>query len=79
MRRLPPSTLFVAEQDSDEFNEIKTNLKDFGAQDLRAVHNRRARHRKRLGRLNLDELNNFKVDRYVEIYSAAYKASQSAE
>lgn len=73
-----PSTLFVAEQDSDEFNEIKTNLKDFvrktcvqfiiGERDIENGWD-----------AYLDELNNFKVDRYVEIYSAAYKASQSAE
>ena len=72
------STLFVAEQDSDEFNEIKTNLKDFvrktcvqfiiGERDIENGWD-----------AYLDELNNFKVDRYVEIYSAAYKASQSAE
>ena len=73
-----PSTLFVAEQDSDEFNEIKTNLKDFvrktcvqfiiGERDIENGWD-----------AYLDELNNFKVDRYVEIYSAAYKASQGAE
>ena len=73
-----PSTLFVAEQDSDEFNEIKTNLKDFvrktcvqfiiGERDIENGWD-----------AYLDELNNFKVDRYVEIYSAAYKASQDAE
>lgn len=73
-----PATLFVAEQDSDEFNEIKTNLKDFvrktcvqfiiGERDIENGWD-----------AYLDELNNFKVDRYVEIYSAAYKASQTAE
>ena len=73
-----PSSLFVAEQDSDEFNEIKTNLKDFvrktcvqfiiGERDIENGWD-----------AYLDELNNFKVDRYVEIYSAAYKASQGAE
>ena len=68
----------MAEQDSDEFNEIKTNLKDFvrktcvqfiiGERDIENGWD-----------AYLDELNNFKVDRYVEIYSAAYKASQGAE
>ncbi|MBQ8954678.1 MAG: extracellular solute-binding protein [Clostridia bacterium] len=69
-----PATLFVAEEDSDEFNEIKTNLKDFvrktcvqfiiGERDIEAGWD-----------AYLSELNNFKVDRYVEIYSAAYKAA----
>lgn len=71
-----PSTLFVAEEDSDEFNEIKSNLKDFvrktcvqfiiGDRDIEDGWE-----------AYLDELNKFKVDRYVEIYSNAYKASQA--
>lgn len=68
-----PSTLFVAEEDSDEFNEIQTNLKDFvrktcvqfiiGERDVEAGWDE-----------YLAELERFKVDRYVEIYSAAYEA-----
>lgn len=71
-----PATLFVAEADSDEFNEIKTNLKDFvrktcvqfiiGERDIEDGWD-----------AYLSELNNFKVDRYVEIYSAAYKAAMA--
>ena len=69
-----PATLFVAEADSDEFNEIKTNLKDFVRKTCvqfiigeRDIENGWEDY--------LAELNNFKVDRYVEIYSAAYKAA----
>lgn len=71
-----PATLFVAEADSDEFNEIKTNLKDFvrktcvqfiiGERDIEEGWD-----------AYLGELANFKVDRYVEIYSAAYKAAMA--
>ena len=69
-----PATLFVAQEDSDEFNEIKTNLNDFvrktcvqfiiGERDVEEGWD-----------AYLDELQKFKVDRYVEIYSAAYKAA----
>ena len=69
-----PATLFVAEADSDEFNEIKTNLNDFvrktcvqfivGERDIENDWD-----------AYLNELNNFKVDRYVSIYSDAYKAA----
>ena len=69
-----PATLFVAEADSDEFNEIKTNLNDFvrktcvqfiiGERDVEEGWD-----------AYLSELQNFKVDRYVEIYSNAYKAT----
>lgn len=69
-----PATLFVAEEDSDEFNEIKTNLNDFvrktcvqfiiGERDVEEGWD-----------AYLAELQNFKVDRYVEIYSNAYKAT----
>ncbi len=69
-----PATLFVAEADSDEFNEIKTNLNDFvrktcvqfivGERDIENDWD-----------AYLNELGNFKVDRYVSIYSDAYKAA----
>ena len=69
-----PATLFVAEEDSDEFNEIKTNLNDFvrktcvqfiiGERDIEGGWD-----------AYLSELKNFKVDRYVEIYGNAYKAT----
>lgn len=69
-----PATLFVAEADSDEFNEIKTNLNDFvrktcvqfiiGERDIENGWD-----------VYLSELNNFKVNRYVEIYGNAYKAA----
>lgn len=72
-----PSTLFVDEASSDEFNEIKTNLKDFvrktcvqfiiGERDIETGWD-----------AYLTELANFKVDRYVEIYSNAYKAAMGA-
>ena len=74
-----PSTLFVAEADSDEFNEIQTNLNDFVRKTCvqfiigeRDIENGWEAY--------LDELNSYKVDRYVEIYSEAYKtASATAE
>lgn len=69
-----PSTLFVAEEDSDKFNEIKTNLKDFvrktcvqfiiGERDIENGWD-----------AYLSELKNFEMERYVEIYSNAYKAA----
>lgn len=72
-----PATLFVAEEDSDEFNEIKTNLKDFvrktcvqfiiGERDIETGWD-----------AYLSELQSFGVDRYVEIYTNAYNATQTS-
>ena len=73
-----PSTLYVDLDVSDEFNEIKTNLKDFvrktcvqfivGERDIENDWD-----------TYLDELNRFGADRYLEIYAATYAKAMGAE
>ncbi|MGI6172966.1 MAG: extracellular solute-binding protein [Christensenellales bacterium] len=69
-----PATLFVAEADADEFTEIRTNLNDYitkatvqfiiGERDIDADWD-----------AYLNDLARYGIDRYVEIYSAAYQSS----